>query len=92
MSAWYVFSALGFYPVNPASGEYELGTPMVKRAVLTAGNHPFVVEAKDLSEENIYVQSVILNGKILDRHFITHKEILEGGKLVFQMGKDPAVE
>jgi len=92
MSAWYVFSALGFYPVNPASGEYELGTPMVKRAVLTAGNHPFVVEAKDLSEENIYVQSVILNGKILDRHFITHKEILEGGMLVFQMGKDPAVE
>jgi predicted alpha-1,2-mannosidase len=92
MSAWYVFSALGFYPVNPASGEYELGTPMVKKAVLNAGKNPFVIEAKDLTEKNIYVQDVILNGKILDRHFITHKEILEGGTLVFTMGKNPVVK
>ena len=92
MSAWYVFSALGFYPVNPASGEYELGTPMIEKAIIKTGKKPFVIEAKDLSASNIYVQKVSLNGKVLNRHFITHKEIVEGGSLVFEMGKDAAVK
>ena len=89
MSAWYVFSALGFYPVNPASGNYDLGTPMVKHAVIKTGKNNFEIEAKDLTDENFYVQKAELNGKILDRHYITHKEMAEGGKLVYYMGKKP---
>lgn len=91
MSAWYVFSALGFYPVNPASGTYQLGTPMVRKALLKAGRKPLIIEAKGLSAENFYVQKVSLNGKILDRHYITHKEILEGGEMLFYMGNKPSV-
>jgi predicted alpha-1,2-mannosidase len=90
MSAWYVFSALGFYPVNPASGTYELGTPMVARAELKAGRNPLVVIAKDLTVKNIYVDRVSLNGKILDRHYITHKEITDGGELCFYMSDKPS--
>jgi predicted alpha-1,2-mannosidase len=90
MSAWYIFSALGFYPVNPASGNYELGTPMLKKAVLKTGISTFIIEAKNLSKENFYVQKVLLNGKVLDRHYITHKEILAGGTLVFDMSDHPA--
>ena len=86
MSAWYVFSAMGFYPVNPASGNYELGSPIIKKARLKTGNNTLLIEAKNLSDENIYVKKVILNGKVLNRHYITHKEILEGGTLEFHMG------
>jgi len=63
---------------------------MVKKAVMKAGKKSFVSESKYLTEGNMYVQEVTLNNKILDRHFITHKEILEGGTLVFRMGKKPA--
>ena len=89
MSAWYVFSSLGFYPVNPASGIYDLGTPLISKAVLRAGKNPLVINAINLTDENLYVQKIELNGRVLKREFISHKEILDGGILNFYMGKKP---
>jgi predicted alpha-1,2-mannosidase len=86
MSAWYLFSAMGFYPLNPASSEYVLGAPQLSKIVmrLPAGK-TFTVRADGISKENIYVKSVSLNGKKLDGFKIRHEEILKGGELVFEM-------
>jgi predicted alpha-1,2-mannosidase len=89
MSAWYIFSALGFYPVDPASGIYVLGSPRVKTAKLAIGKAIFEVKAENQSAQNVYVQSVTLNGKALNRAYITHDEITKGGKLVFSLGPAP---
>jgi predicted alpha-1,2-mannosidase len=90
MSAWYVFSSLGFYPVNPCGGEYILGAPQIEEAVIKLPNgNKFTVQAKNLSEENYIVQSVMLNGEFIDRNFITHEEIVNGGELIFEMGNNP---
>jgi predicted alpha-1,2-mannosidase len=94
MSAWYVFTALGFYPVNPASGVYVIGSPLVDKAVikLDPNYYPgraFTLEAKNNSAENIYVQSATLNGQPLNRSWISHEEIVHGGKLVLVMGPTP---
>jgi predicted alpha-1,2-mannosidase len=88
MSAWYIFSSLGFYPVNPADGRYVFGTPAYKKATLKLGEKEFVVEAKNKSAKNIYVQSILLNGIQDKRGYITHQEIMKGGKLTFIMGPD----
>jgi predicted alpha-1,2-mannosidase len=86
MSAWYIFTALGFYPVAPGSDEYSLGSPAVDGAVLQLENgKTFTIEAKDQSEKNVYVKKVTLNGQPLTRRYITHDEIMNGGKLVFYM-------
>ncbi|MCL1892731.1 MAG: GH92 family glycosyl hydrolase [Holophagaceae bacterium] len=90
MSSWYVFSALGFYPVDPASGIYVFGSPRVKSAKLSLqGGKSLEIIAKNQSNENKYIQSVTWNGKPLNRHYIKHEEIAQGGKLVFTMG--PAI-
>jgi len=91
MSAWYVFSALGFYPVNPAELKYQFGSPILQEAKLEVepGKY-FTVKAPLASKENKYIQEVTLNGKALDRSFITHEEIMEGGTLEFTMGAIPA--
>jgi predicted alpha-1,2-mannosidase len=90
MSAWYIFSALGFYPVNPASGIYVLGTPHFEKVEIDVGNGKvFTVIANRMSEMNRYVQSVSLNGKTLREPFIKHQDIMQGGKLVFEMGSKP---
>jgi len=90
MSSWYVFNALGFYPVNPAQGVYAFGSPLVDSAVIHLENgKTFAVKAKNNNSENIYIQSITLNGKEIDRNYITHKEIIEGGNLLFTMGKTP---
>ena len=90
MSAWLVFSALGFYPVAPGSNEYVIGSPCVKQAeVRMESGRLFVVEAEDLSDSNIYIQSATLNGQPLDRCFIRHEEIAAGGTLRFVMGPHP---
>jgi putative alpha-1,2-mannosidase len=87
MSAWYVFSALGLYPVDPASGIYVLGSPKVKSAKLALpGGKSFRIHAINQSPQNVYVQSAELNGKPLGRSYIRHEEIVSGGKLVFRMG------
>ncbi|MDR1336397.1 MAG: GH92 family glycosyl hydrolase [Tannerella sp.] len=87
MSAWYVFSALGFYPVNPAEGVYVFGRPMVEEAQMRIGDKEFRVIAHQLSDENIHVQSIRLNGQAYDKYSITHKDIVDGGTLEFFMGK-----
>jgi predicted alpha-1,2-mannosidase len=86
MSAWYIFSAMGFYPVNPVGGEYILGAPQVEKVELTLANgNTFVMEAKNLSEANKYVQSVEFNGQPHDKMSIQHEDIMNGGHLVFTM-------
>ncbi|MFN8254317.1 MAG: GH92 family glycosyl hydrolase [Bacteroidales bacterium] len=90
MSAWYVFSAMGFYPVNPADGIYVIGSPLFEKVVVNVGNNKvFTVTAKNISKKNIYIQSASLNGKALETCYITHKNIMEGGKLEFVMGDKP---
>lgn len=90
MSAWYVFSAMGFYPVNPISGNYEIGTPMFPKAQLHLSNgKTFTVIAHNVSHENIYIQSVKLNGAPYDKCYITHQQIMDGATLEFEMGKEP---
>ena len=86
MSAWYIFGALGFYPIAPGSVNYDLGSPLVKSAKLNLENgNTFEVIAKNQSKKNVYVSKAILNGKTLDRLYITHDEIMKGGKLEFIM-------
>lgn len=89
MSAWYVFSSLGFYPMNPASGQYELGAPLFRKAVIRlASGKKLVIRADNLSDENIYVDKVYLNGQLLDRTYITFEEVQQGGELRFEMKGD----
>lgn len=91
MSAWYIFSALGFYPVNPASGTYVIGTPVLEKAVLhLPGGKTFTVEAPRRSEKDIYIQSAKLNGKPLKVFTLQHADIMAGGTLTFVMGSKPS--
>lgn len=88
MSAWYVFSAMGFYPFNPADGQYQLGTPAFDKLVLPLGEgKKFTVLAENLSPDNYLVEEVYLNGEKLARTWITHQEIINGGELKFIMQK-----
>jgi putative alpha-1,2-mannosidase len=90
MSAWYIFTAMGFYPVNPADGRYVFGAPQLSKvAVVLPGNKRFVIEAKNLSVANKYVQSISLNGRAYSKNYITHQDIMNGGILVFVMGAKP---
>ena len=90
MSAWYIFSSLGFYPVFTASGQYVLGSPLFDKATINLENgKTFTVETIDNSSENIYIQSVELNGKKYDFSFISHEDILRGGVLKIRMGSEP---
>jgi predicted alpha-1,2-mannosidase len=90
MSAWLIFTSLGFYPVAPASNEYVIGRPFVENATLHLGNgKQFHVIAESLSEKNRYVASVKLNGKPLNRSYLHHEEIMAGGELRFTMSATP---
>lgn len=90
MSAWYVFSAMGFYPVNPVSGQYEIGTPLFPKMKLHLSNgKTFTVIAKEVSPTNIYIQSVTLNGKPYNQSYITHEQIMNGSTIEFEMGNRP---
>jgi len=90
MSSWYIFSSLGFYPVNPAQGVYSFGSPLFDSAIINLDNgKKFIMEAFNNSAKNKYIQSINLNGKEINRNYITHNEIIQGGKLVFTIGKLP---
>jgi predicted alpha-1,2-mannosidase len=93
MAAWYIFGVMGFYPVAPASAEYAIGAPQFPELTLSfkaeGKPHTFHIIAKNLSEENKYIQKVTLDGKALNRPFITHQQIIKGHKLVFEMGAKP---
>ena len=89
-SAWYVFSALGFYPVTPGTGEYVLGSPLFRKATVTfEDGRKLVIEAPENSSTNIYVREALLNGKTLKLNYITHKQLQDGGRLEFRMSNLP---
>ena len=86
MSAWYMFSAMGFYPVNPVSGEYVFGAPQMPKFVLhLADGKTFTIIAEGLSKEHKYIESITLNGEPYTKNFIAHEDILKGGTLVYKM-------
>ena len=90
-SAWYVLSSIGFYPVNPASGEYVLGSPLANKSELNLGNGKrFTIKAEQLSKQNIYIQKATLNGKPYTRSYLKHADMLQGGELVLYMGSSPS--
>jgi hypothetical protein len=90
MSAWYVLSAMGFYPVTPGTNIYAIGTPIFPELTINMENgKTFVIKANNLSGENLYIQSAILNGNPYTKSFLNHKDIVSGGKLVFEMGPEP---
>lgn len=92
MSAWYIFTALGFYPVHPTAGEFVFGSPLCTEAVIhTVDGTDFKVVARNNSAENIYIQSVTLNGKPYDKLSISHSDIMKGGELVFEMGPEKKI-
>jgi putative alpha-1,2-mannosidase len=90
MSAWYIFNALGFYPVAPASGYYVIGTPCAEEITVKLKNcKKFVMRAENYSDKNIYIQSVKLNGRSWNKTYIPFQEVHNGGELVFTLGKTP---
>jgi predicted alpha-1,2-mannosidase len=91
MSAWLLFTAMGFYPVNPASGDYMIGSPMFARLSLALANgKKFRVETSKNSVQNVYIQSATLNGAALNTPVITWEQIQGGGVLHFDMGPRPS--
>ena len=93
MSSWYVLSALGIYAVCPGTDEYVIGSPLFKKATITMENgNKFVIEAENNSDENVYIQSGTLNGRVLDRNYIRYDDIADGGVLHFEMGNQPNKE
>jgi predicted alpha-1,2-mannosidase len=92
-SAWYVFSALGFYPVTPGAGEYVFGSPLFSKTTLNFGNgKKLVIKAQENSRENIYVQGIRFNGRVISNNYISHKDLLKGGTLIFNMGPEPEMK
>lgn len=93
MSAWLVFSMVGFYPVCPGMPYYVIGSPTFEESKISLENgKKFIIEAKGVSEKNIYIQSATLNGKPYNKSYILHKDIMKGGKLSFVMGDTPNKE
>ena len=89
MSAWYILSALGFYQVEPASTRFWFGSPIFDSATIRTGKNKFIIKTIDNSPENIYISSVILNGKPYKKAYIDYNDIKKGGKLVFTMNNKP---
>ena len=90
MSAWYVFSAMGFYPVCPGTNEYVIGSPVLTEALIHLENgNIFKIKSENLNDKNIYIQSMLLNGEKYDKLFLRHEEIINGGEFIFIMGPEP---
>ena len=90
MSAWYVLSAAGFYPVTPGAPIYAIGSPLFPQLKFNLENgKSFVIKARRVSKGNIYIQSAVLNGRPYSRSFISHKDLMAGGELIFEMGARP---
>ncbi len=90
MSAWYIFTAMGFYPVAPGSDQYWIGSPLIDGGTIHLENGKAItITAKNQSDKNVYVQSVLLNGKALNRLYITHSELSNGADIQFIMGSKP---
>ena len=90
LSSWYVFSAMGFYPVCPGRPVYDIGSPLFEKVIINVGsNKTFLIEARDVSSRNKYIQSALLNGVPLNSPRFTHADLVKGGTLIFQMGPRP---
>ncbi len=93
MSAWFVLSAMGFYPVNPANGIYDFGSPLFDTCIIQfENNNTFSITAENLSSENVYIQSATLNDEAYNKTYIRHENIMNGGELHFVMGAKPNKE
>ena len=91
MSSWYVLSAMGFYSVTPGLDYYTIGTPLFHKTQINLENgKTFKIVAENISDKNIYIQSATLNGQLFNNSFIKHTEIMEGGELIFKMGREPS--
>lgn len=94
LTGWYVLSALGFFPVEPASAIYVIGSPIFERATLhitepDGRQYDFVIEARGVSDQNVYIQSATLNGQALEQPWFRHSDLIPDGRLVFEMGPQP---
>ncbi len=90
MSAWYIFNALGFYPVAPGSDQYSIGSPSIQKAILKHENgNTLTIDVKNQSDKNVYVQNMEVNGVPLKRLYLTHEEIMKGGTITFHMSAKP---
>lgn len=92
MSAWYILSAMGFYPVCPGSNEFALTTPLFEKVTLPLANGKVLTITANNPENNVYIQSVTLNGKTIDKNFITYEQLMEGGTLAYTLCKEPNLE
>ena len=91
MSAWYIFSALGFYPVLPGSDQYAIGSPLIEKAVIKLQNgKKLTINVVDQHEKNIYVEKVEVNGKQVSGHTISHSDLAAGGTISFYMSSKPS--
>ena len=95
MSAWYVLAAMGIHPVNPGDNKYQITSPVFNRIEIRLDSkyyqgETFIISARNNSPENIYIQSMKLNGKILNRYWLSHEELVNGGTLELVMGPTPA--
>ena len=90
MSAWYIFSALGFYPIEPGSDAYELGAPIVDRAEIPLPNgKTFTVTTNGQGPKNVYVKTVKLNGRVMDERILRHDDLMNGATLEFVLASKP---
>ena len=90
MSAWYILSSMGFYPVNPGDAKYVIGSPLFEKVTINLENgKQFIIEAKNVSDKNIYIQSATLNGKPYTKSWFSHNVITSGGHFIFEMGSTP---
>jgi putative alpha-1,2-mannosidase len=90
MSAWYIFSSLGFYPVTPGSSNYALGSPLIKNATIHLNNGKTLsIKTINQKKENVYVKSVSVNGKLIEGSLLTHDSIINGGEIIFEMTNQP---
>ncbi|WP_158800179.1 GH92 family glycosyl hydrolase [Pedobacter sp. L105] len=90
MSAWYVLSSMGFYSLNPMSGVYVIGSPIMDKATISLGSRKFTITVENQNRKNIYVQKIILNGKPYNKSYIKHSDLVKGGNMVFYMGNSPS--
>jgi predicted alpha-1,2-mannosidase len=90
MSAWYIFSALGFYPVTPGSPYYAIGSPLIKDAIINLENgKKIIIKTKNQSAKNVFVKSITVNGKKTTNNLLSHFDIINGGEIVFEMSNTP---
>lgn len=90
MSAWYVLSSMGFYPENPMSGVYVIGSPVMDKATITVGSNKFAITVEHQGKKNIYVQKLTLNGHPYTKSYIKHSDLIKGGQMTFYMGDKPS--